>query len=486
MTDLPRQDDNPEPSSSQQSTFVKAENSNGAIGNNLYQSTLIYNTGDSVQKAVAVIDAHGLPEAFRIFWDKVGSEEDRRTVLYGVGLAKASLLLEKTAATDARGLGAVLALLAELDDGRVADLMGRGGVVPELRFEVAASLPGDKVRTLLVKLGAADPVLAAELVGQLADARPAAGRHLGPVAVLAVLPAARADRHFLTRLPDMKCWDQLILGLEEKDERAQLLTELSSERLRELLVRTAPENVEPLMAALPLERAIPELNQLTDSQLTPLLVAMSVERSADVIHGIAPDLAARAGAGVPANEAAPRLELVERADRNRAADIILAMPPLRASACLQRVRTATAARLLQRMAAAPGSSDRLTATLAALPALLRGALIDRVAVDDGAAAENAENLPDGESDVTGWHRIDALLTMLASVHLVLYRLGRQYRGSQGFGSALREQLADAGGLWRAMRQSSTGKTPDYRKQRNSIATLLVLTLVTLVIVIIFR
>jgi len=343
------------------------------------------------------------------------------------------------------------------------------------------------VRTLLAKLGAADPVLAAELVGQLADARPAAARHLGPVAVLAVLPASRADRHFLTHLPDMKCWDQLILGLEDVHERANLLKELSSERLRELLVRTAPENVEPLMAALTLERAIPELNQLTDSQLTPLLVAMSVKWSADVIHRIAPDLAARAGAGVPANEAAPRLELVERVDRNRAADIILAMPPLRASACLQRVRTPTAARLLQRMAAAPGSSDRLTATLAALPALLRGALIDRVAVNDGAAAENLrKNLPDGESDVTGWHRIDALLTMLASVHLVLYRLGRQYRGSQGFGSALREQLADAGRLWRAMRQSSTDKTPDYRKQRDSIALLLALTWVTLVIVIIFR
>jgi hypothetical protein len=37
-----------------------------------------------------------------------------------------------------------------------------------------------------------------------------------------------------------------------------------------------------------------------------------------------------------------------------------------------------------------------------------------------------------------------------------------------------------------MRQSSTGKTPDYRKQRDSIAMLLILTLMTLVIVIIFR
>jgi hypothetical protein len=275
--------------------------------------------------------------------------------------------------------------------------------------------------------------------------------------------------------------------LEEKDERAELLAELSSERLRELLLQTAPINLEALMAALPWERAVWELNQLTDSQLAPLLVAMSVDRSADIIYRIAPDLAARSVAGMHANEAAPRLEFVELAKRSRAADIILAMPPARASACLQRVRTATAALLLQRMAGAADSSDRLTATLSALPARLRGALIDRVAVDDGATAENLRKiLPDGESDVTGWHRIDALLTMLASVHLVLYRLGRQYRGSQGFGSALRQQLADAGGLWRAMRQSSTGKAPNYRKQRDSLALLLVLTWVAFVIAIFFR
>jgi flagellar motility protein MotE (MotC chaperone) len=484
MTDLTHQDDNAEPSSPQQSTFVTAENSNGVIGNTLYQSTVNCNTGDSVQNAINAINANDPNEGFRIFWDEVGSEDDRRTVLYGVDPAKAGRLLEKTAETDTHGLESVLALLAKLDDGRLADFMGRDGVAPELRFKVVASLPRDKVQTLLAKLGATDPVLAAELVGQLADAQPAAGQHLGPVAVLAILPAARADRHFLTHLPGIKSWDQLILGLEEEDEREQLLTELSSERLRELLVRMAPVNVESFMTALPSERAVRELNQLTDSQLTPLLVAMSVGRSADIIYQIAPNLAARALAGVAANEAAPRLELVER---NRAADIIRAMPPPKASACLQRVRTATAAQLIQRMAAARDSSDRVTATLAALPARLRGALIDRVAINDGATAKNLrKSLRDGESDVTGWHRIDALLTMLACVHLVLYRLGRQYRGSQGFGSALREQMADAGGLWRAIRQSSTGKDPNYRKQRDSIALLLVFTLVTLVIVIMFR
>ena len=483
MTDLTHQDDNAEPP--QQLTFVTVEKSKGVIGNNLYQSTVNFNTSDSVQNAINAINANDLNEAFRIFRDEVRSEDDRRTVLYGVDLAKAGRLLEKTAKTGTNGLESVLAMLAKLDDRRLADFMGRDGVAPELRFEVVASLPGDKVRTLLAKLGAVDPVLAAELVGQLADAQPAAaGQHLGPVAVLAILPAARADRHFLTHLPDIKSWEQIILGLGEKAERGQLLTELSSERLRKLLVRMAPVNVEPLMAALPLERAVRELSQLTDSQLTPLLVAMGVDRSADVINRIAPDLAARAVAGLHANEAAPRLELV---DCNRAADIIRATPPPKASACLQRVRTATAAQLLQRMAAVPDSSDRLTATLAALPARLRGALIDRIAVNDVATAENLrKSLPDSESDVTGWHRIDALLTMLTSVHLVLYRLGRQYRGSQGFGSTLREQLADAGELWRAMRQSSTGKTPDYRKQRDSIALLLVLTLVTLVIVIMSR
>jgi flagellar motility protein MotE (MotC chaperone) len=484
MTDLTQQDDNAEPSSPQQSASGTVENSSGFIGNNLIQSTVNYNTGDTVQNAINAIDANDLTVAFRIFWDKVGSEDDRRTVLCGIDPAKACRLLEKTAEADTHGIGSVLTLLAELDDGHLADFMGRDGVVPELRFEVAASLPPDKVRTLLAKLGAADPMLAAELVGQLADAQAAAGQHLGPVAVLAILPAARADRHFLTHLPAIKSWDRLILGLEEEDEREQLLAKLSSERLRELLVQMAPVNVEPLMAAIPWERAVPELNQLTGSQLTPLLIAMSVDRSAGFIYRIAPDLAARALAGVHAKEAAPRLELV---GRNRAAEIILAMPPPRASACLQRVGTATATELLQRMAAAPDSSDRFPATLAALPAWLRGALIDRVAVSDGAAAENLrKSLRDGGSGVTGWHRIDALLTMLASVHLVLYRLGRQYRGSQGFGSALREQLADAGRLWRAMRQSSTDKTPDYRKQRDSIALLLALTWVTLVIVIIFR
>jgi hypothetical protein len=35
-------------------------------------------------------------------------------------------------------------------------------------------------------------------VGQLADAQPAADQHRGPLAVLAILPAARADRRFLT------------------------------------------------------------------------------------------------------------------------------------------------------------------------------------------------------------------------------------------------------------------------------------------------
>jgi Mg/Co/Ni transporter MgtE len=375
MTDLPHQDDDAGPSSPQQSAFANAGNSNGVIGNNLYQSTVNYNTGDSVQKAINAINANDVTVAFGILWDKVWSEHDRRTVLYGIDLAKAGRLLEKTAETDAHGLES---LLAKLDDGRLADFMGRDGVVPELRFEVVASLPRNKVRTLLAKLGTADPTLAAELVGHLADAQPAVGQHLGPAAVLAILPTARTDRHFLTHLPCIKSWDQLILGLEE-DECAQLLAELPSERLRELLVRMTLVNVEPLMAALPLERAVRELNQLTDSQLTLLLVAMSVDRSADIIRRIALDLAARAVAGVHANEAAPRLELVELVERNRAADIIRAMPPPKASACLQRVRTATAAQLLQSMAAAPDSSDRLTATLAALPARLRGALIDRVA-----------------------------------------------------------------------------------------------------------
>jgi flagellar motility protein MotE (MotC chaperone) len=484
MTDLSRQDDTVEPHSPQQSTSPIVQNSNGVIGNSLYHSNITYNASDSVQNAINAVNANDLTVAFEFFWDKVGSEEDRRAVLYGVDPAKAARILERTAATDAHGLEAVLALLAKLDDGRLADFMGRDGVPPELRFDVVASLPSDKVRTLLAKLGAADPVLAAELVGKLADARPAVGQHRGPVAVLAVLPAARADRHFLTHLPDIKSWDQLILGLEELDERAQLLRELSSERLRELLFRTAPVNVERLTEALPLERAVQELNQLTDSQLPPLLVAMSVRQAVDVICRIAPDLAARAVAGVHASEAAPWLELVER---NLAADIIRVMPPAKASACLQRVNTETAAQLLQRLAAVPESSDGLSATLAALPAWLRGALIDRVAVNDGAAAENLrKGARDGYSGVTGWLRIDALLTLLMSIHLVLYRLGRQYRGSQGFSPALRQQLADAGGLWRAMRQSAMDKPPDYRKQRNSIALVMIFTWVAFAIVIIFR
>jgi len=163
MTDLTQQDDNAEPSPPQQSTSATAENSSGFIGNNFYKSTLSYNTGDSVQNAINAINANDLTVAFTIFWDKVGSEDDRRIVLYKVDPAKASRLLEKTAETDTHGLGSVLPLLAKLDDGRLADFMGRDGVVPDLRFEVVASLPGDKVRTLLAKLGAADPMLAAEL-----------------------------------------------------------------------------------------------------------------------------------------------------------------------------------------------------------------------------------------------------------------------------------------------------------------------------------
>jgi hypothetical protein len=485
MTDLPRQDDKAEPP--QQSTFVTAENSKGVIGSNFSHSTVNVNTRNSVQDFTHAVNANDLNEAFRIFWDEVGSEHDRRTVLFGVDPAKASRMLEKTAETDTHGLEPVLALLAKLDDGRLADLMGRDGVAQGLRFKVAASLPGDKVRTLLAKLGAADPVLAAGLVGQLAEAQPAVGQHLGPVAVLAILPEGRADRHFLTHLADIESWDQIVLGLEEIDERAQLLSELSPERLRKLLVRVAPVNVEPLLAALPLEVAVRELNQLSDSQRTALLVAMGTNRSADVLKRVAPELAARALAGLHPNHAAPRLELVKLVDCNRAADIIRAMPPTEASACLQRVRTATAAQLIQLIAAASDSSDGLAETLAVLPGRLRWALTDRVAVIDGATAEILRRSPgDSEPGVTGWYRIDALITMLTSVHLVLYRLGRQYRGPKGFGSALREQLADAGGLWRAIRQSSTGKTPDYRKQRNSIALLLVLTLVTLSIVIVLQ
>ena len=58
-------------------------------------------------------------------------------------------------------------------------------------------------------------------------------------------------------------------------------------------------------------------------------------------------------------EAAPWLEFAEP---SRAAVIILTVPPPKASACLQRVRTATAAQLLQYMAAIPDGSERLTAT----------------------------------------------------------------------------------------------------------------------------
>ena len=58
MTDLHHQDDNPEPSPPQQSTFVNAENSKGVIGNTLEHSIVNYNTGDSVQKAIDTIKAH--------------------------------------------------------------------------------------------------------------------------------------------------------------------------------------------------------------------------------------------------------------------------------------------------------------------------------------------------------------------------------------------------------------------------------------------
>ncbi len=130
----------------------------------------------------------------------------------------------------------------------------------------------------------------------------------------------------------------------------------------------------------------------------------------------------------------------------------------------------------------------LADVLAELPDRLRAALPDRVAMKSEADADRLRALlPKGQRlATTGWPRIDDVLTMLSTAGPALRRLDPEFRGTSRLGTALGREIADARGLWRAMRQSSARSPVDYRTQRNYLAIPLVLALVALACTIAIR
>lgn len=341
----------------------------------------------------------------------------------------------------------------------------------QLSTEVVSTLPAERVHDLLARLGAAHPALAAYLVERLAAAEPAAGRNTGPRAVSAVLPA---DCHFLNRLPPTRSTVSVLASLPE-DKRRNLLLEFPPQDLRDCLILADGSSAEPLIEVLPEDRAVQELNQLTSDQLAPLLASLSADRWAQLTQRISSHVV---GAALTdgAVDGAPWLEHM---DRSHAAEILGRMQPAQAAAYLRLVRTGTAAGLLR----SPSVQDSwLAEVLAALPARLRAALLDRIATNNPAlACRLREVLPEVRQPAsTGWPRVDAVLTMFATIDPSVHRLSSHFRGTERLSTALGQEAVDARELWRAMRQSSAPRPINYQAQRNHLAVALLLALIAIV------
>jgi flagellar motility protein MotE (MotC chaperone) len=448
----------------------------GPTGNNV-AGDLNYNPTDKVEEAVRNINGSDAGTGFSLF--RRLSPDTRVIVLCEVRFDKGVGLLAKMRESgEGGGRRAVLQHLARIDEGRLAEFLGPDGVRPQLRAEVAAALRPEKVRVLLARLGASHPASAAQLVEQLAAAEPVPDSNTGPRAAVAVLPADRADRRFLTHLPSTRGTASVQANLP-REERRDLLKELSSQELRDRLVLAGRANAEKLIEALPEERAVQELSQVASDQLAPLLASLSANKSAQLMNRLPPELLA----AVLGDGSADGAHWLQNADRGLAAAVMEKMEPTRAAACLRRVRAGTAAELLR----APGLPDAwLAEVLAKLPVRLRAALLDRVAMDSQAAAGQLRKaLGDGRQPLeTGWARADATLTILTALNPALRRLGPRFRGTERLSSALRKEAADARGLWRGMRHSADAKQVNYQAQRNVLATALILSVIALACVII--
>jgi hypothetical protein len=421
--------------------------------------------GDVVRDAVRSINASGAKELFARFCRV--PQDYRGTVLDQVRLDKGITLLATM--QERQGLDTVLAHLTGLDEKRVAEFLGPEGVRQGLRTEVAATLPAEKMRVVLTELGADHPEHAAQLIEQLASGGHLSGTH----AVTAILPEDRADRQFLAFLVPTTSAVSVLAELP-KGEQQHLLSRLSPQDVRRYLILVDRTNAAALIEVLPADLTKQELNQLTIQELASLLASLSPGQSARLTSWISRDRL-RAALADSSIDGTPWLEHM---DPSQAAEILDRMPPARAAARLQRVRTGTAAEVLQALSGAP--AGWLADVLAALPDRLRAALPDRVAMKSETDADRLRAvLPQGQEPVlTGWPCIDAVLTMLSTAGPALRRLDPQYRGTSKLGSALGREIADARGLWRAMRQSSARK-PDYRTQRNYLAISLILALVAL-------
>jgi hypothetical protein len=422
--------------------------------------------GDLVRDAVRIINASGAKQLFDRFCSV--PQEYRGTVLCQIRLDKGIALL--TTMRERQGLDAVLAYLIELDEKRVAEFLGPEGMLQGLRIEVAATLPTEKMRVVLSELGADHREHAAQLIEQLASD----GRLSGSHAITAILPEKPVGRSFLAFLPPTTGAASVLAELPE-DEQRRLLSSLSSQDVRRYLILADRTNAAPLIEVLPADLTKQELNQLTIRQLASLLASLGPGQSTRLTSWISRDRLRAALADHSIDET-PWLEHMEP---SQAAEILERMPPARAAARLQRVRTGTAAEVLQVLSGAP--IGWLTDVLAALPDRLRAALPDRVAMKSEADADRLRVvLSKGQGPpTTGWPRIDAVLTMLSTARPVLRRLDPQYRDTSKLGTALGREIADARGLWRAMRQSSVRRPGENQVQRNYLAIALVLALVAL-------
>jgi hypothetical protein len=427
---------------------------------------------DVVRDAVRSINASAANELLARFCEV--PQDYRGSVLDQVRLDKGITLLATM--WESQGLDAVLAHLTGLDEKRVAEFLGPEGMRQGLRTEVAATLPAEKMRVVLAELGADHPVHAAQLIEQLASGGHLSGTH----AVTAILPGDRAGRQFLAFLAPTTSAVGVLVELP-KGEQQHLLSELSPQDVRHYLILADRTNAAALVEVLPADLTKQELNQLTIQQLASLLASLGPGQSARLTSWISRDrlMAALADSSI---DVTPWLEQ----DPSQAAEILERMAPVRAAACLQRVRTGTAAELLQALSGA--RNGWLADVLAALPDRLRAALPDRVAMKSEADADRLRALlPKGQRlATTGWPRIDDVLTMLSTAGPALRRLDPGFRGTSRLGTALGREIADARGLWRAMRQSSARSPADYRTQRNYLAIALVLALVALACTIAIR
>jgi flagellar motility protein MotE (MotC chaperone) len=429
--------------------------------------------GDVVRDAVRTINACGAKELFDLFCTV--PQDYRGTVLYLIRLDKGIALL--TTMREREGLDAVLAHLTGLDEKRVAEFLGTEGMLQSLRIEVAARLPAEKMRVVLSELGADHPEHAAQLIEQLASSERISGSH----AVIAILPEKPVGRRFLAFLPPTASAASVLTELP-KDEQQRLLSSLSSQDVRRYLILADRINAAALIEVLPAELTKQELNQLTIGRLASLLASLGPGQSARLTGWISRDRLMAALADSSMDET-PWLEHMEP---SQAAEILERMPPARAAGRLQRVRTGTAAEVLQVLSGAP--FGWLADVLAALPDRLRAALPDRVAMKSGADADRLRAVLSERQRplTTGWPRVDAALTMLSTAGPALRRLDPQYRDTSQLGTALGREIADARGLWRAMRQSSVRRPVENRKQRNYLAVALVLALVALACMIAIR